>query len=167
MTNSGVLLSSAAFRSLSPMAQNEVLASIGFTDVGVAVSQEQPVTSASASPRGDEEGPVEFTVALVRKLTHGLSEKTTTALKVIAQSDGPEFHMKDIIDRTDGADNYMDMRGVWSALTRRTRKIMDDDGVDLIWWIGESIHDKNGDYVDHIGKVSPMTYNSLRTHFGF
>ena len=103
---------------------------------------------------------------MVRKLTASLSDKTLNALKVIAQSDSPQFRMKDVIDKTVGAETYMDMRGVWSALTRRTRNIMDDRDVDLFWWLGESILDKDGNYVDHIGAVSPMTYHSLRTHFG-
>lgn len=54
-----------------------------------------------------------------------------------------------------------------SALTRRTRNIMDDGEVDLIWWIGDSILDEDGNYVDHIGAIAPLTYQSLRSHFGF
>ena len=135
MTN-GLLLSAAAFRSLSASAQQEVLACIGLSGVepvdtlGVGTNNAIP---ANASVGDDGEGPVELTVAMVRKLTDKLSEKTLTALKIIARSDGPQFHMKDVIAGTAGAKDYMDMRGVWSALTRRTRNIMDDGEVDLLF----------------------------------
>ncbi|GEM_PF-1423206 len=169
MTN-GLLLSAAAFRSLSASAQQEVLACIGLSGVepvdtlGVGTNNAIP---ANASVGDDGEGPVELTVAMVRKLTDKLSEKTLTALKIIARSDGPQFHMKDVIAGTAGAKDYMDMRGVWSALTRRTRNIMDDGEVDLIWWTGDAILDGDGNYVDHIGTVAPLTHQSLRSHFGF
>ncbi|HEY1604491.1 MAG TPA: hypothetical protein VGF77_02725 [Allosphingosinicella sp.] len=167
MTTSGLLLSTAAFKSLSPNAQNEVLASIGLAEVELSGRPALPATTAAAAqPIEGNDGPVELTVAMVRRLAANLSDKTLNALRVIAQNDGPQFHMKDVIEATSGAETYMDMRGVWSALTRRTRNIMDDGAADLIWWIGESILDEDGNYVDHIGLVSPMTYSSLRAHFG-
>ena len=166
----GILLSTGAFNTLSPSAQREVLASIGLSAVGadgqVAAMGGAPVATPGLASK-DGEGPVELTLAMARKLTDKLSDKTLTTLKIIASSASHQFHMKDVIAGTQGAQNYMDMRGVWSALTRRTRKIMNDDGVDLIWWIGDTIDDAQGNYVDHIGTISPMTYQSLRTHFGF
>ncbi len=166
----GLLLSTAAFASLSIQAQREVLASIGLNrvEVGTASGAARADTApAVVTVSEDSEGPVELTVAMVRKLTDKLSDKTLNTLKIIARSDNPQFHMKDVIAGTTGAEGYMDMRGVWSALTRRTRNIMDDSDVDLIWWIGGSILDEKGNYIDHIGAVSPLTYQSLRTHFGF
>jgi len=74
--------------------------------------------------------------------------------------------MKDVIDATSGADDYMGMRGVWSALTRRTRNILNDSDADLIWWVGEQIIDADGNYVDHVGEVAALTHESLKTHFG-
>lgn len=164
MTNSGFLLSTAAFSGLTPSAQQEVLSVMGLDGLGQGGSA---VHSASAIPRAaDVDGPAELTLAFVRKLTDKLSEKTLNALKVIAQSDTPQFHMKDVIDATSGADDYMGMRGVWSALTRRTRNILDDSDADLIWWVGEQINDADGNYVDHLGEVAALTHESLKTHFG-
>lgn len=165
----GLLLSATAFKSLSIPAQREVLTSIGLSGIELGAAGD---TGSNGTPSGspvsdDGEGPVELTVAMVRKLTDKLSHKTLNTLKIIARSDGPQFHMKDVIAGTTGAKDYMGMRGVWSALTRRTRKIMDDGDVDLIWWIGENIYDDDENYVDHIGAVSPLTYQSLRSHFGF
>jgi hypothetical protein len=167
----GILLSSTAFNSLSVSAQQEVLASIGLggIEIGSVDATDASAAPSPASPPVSDggEGPVELTVAMVRKLADKLGDKTLTALKVIARSDSPQFHMKDVIDATEGAKNYMDVRGVWSALTRRTRNIMNDSTVDLIWWIGDSILDDDDNYVDHLGAVSPLTYHSLRTHFGY
>lgn len=165
----GLLLSSDAFKSLSANTQQEVLASIGLGDIsGVSpTSKDGGQGTAQIVQSQDGDGPVELTVAMVRKLTANLSDKTLTALKIIAQSSTPQFHMADVIAGTDGAVDYMDMRGVWSALTRRTRKITGDASADLIWWIGEPIDDADEKYVDHIGSLSPLTHQSLRTHFGF
>ena len=167
MSNSGILLSLSAFKSLSPGAQGEILTIVGLSG---AVGHRQSVPVLGAEPTGrvvaDEDGPVELTVAMVRKLTANLSDKTINALRVIAQSSSPEFHMKEVIETTKDAETYMDVRGIWSALTRRTRNITDDKTAALIWWMGEEILDGNEKYVDHIGRVSSMTHSSLRTHFG-
>jgi|UPI0003254002 hypothetical protein len=161
----GLFLSTSAFCALSLPAQQEVLQVIG---LALPIGSETVVAGLDASlANEDGEGPVELTVAMVRKLTDKLSDKTLNALKIIARSDTPQFHMKDVIEGTDGATTYMDMRGVWSALTRRTRNIMDDGTVDLIWWLGDEITDEAGTYVDHIGAISPLTHQSLRTHFGY
>lgn len=165
MTNSGFLLSMTAFGGLTPSAQQEVLLAMGLSDNGPS-SAASPASK--AAPRTtDEDGPPELTLALVRKLTHKLSEKTLTALRVIAQSDSPQFHLKDVIAATDGANDYMDMRGVWSALTRRTRNILNDRDADLIWWDGQTFRDKDDNYVDQILRVSERTHESLKSHFSF
>ena len=165
----GILISTAAFNSLSTPAQQEVLKSIGLGNLnGTATAAPAPIRLAPVgSINGlDGEGPVELTVAMVRKLTDKLGDKTLNTLKIIARSDSTQFHMREVIDGISGAKDYMDMRGVWSALTRRTRKIMGDSDVDLIWWNRDSIDDADGNYIDHIGSISPLTYQSLRAHFG-
>jgi len=164
MTNSGFFLSMTAFGSLTPSAQQEVLSAMGLNGLGHNIAV---FPSTVAAPRAlDDDGPAELTLAFVRKLTDKLSDKTLNALKVIAHSDTPQFHMKDVIDATSGANDYMGMRGVWSALTRRTRKILNDSDADLIWWVGEQINDADGNYVDHLGEVAALTHESLKTHFG-
>lgn len=168
MTSSGLLLSTSAFQSLSASAQREVLKSIGL-EVG-SISTLAPAKSVDGGHNAvsrPTDGPVELTLAMVRKLTENLSDKTLTALKIIASSGSPQFHMRDVIEGTAGASNYMDVRAVWSALTRRTRKITDDLDADLIWWVGDEIYDDDDAYVDHVGAIAPLTYQSLRTHFGF
>lgn len=164
MTNSGLLLSTAAFSGLTPSAQQEVLSAIGLS----SINQSSAISAtANAVPRTNvEDGPPEMTLALVRKLTDKLSDKTLMALKVIAQSDTPQFHLKDVINATSGASTYMDLRGIWSALTRRSRKVLSDSDADPIWWDGQKFYDAQGNYVDQILRVSTLTHTSLKTHFG-
>jgi hypothetical protein len=51
------------------------------------------------------------------------------------------------------------------GLTRRTRNILNDPGAILICWRRDGIYAEDGEYVDHIGRVSPMTHESLRKYF--
>jgi len=160
MTNSALILPITAFNELTPSAQQEILSAMSFHDI------RQVNTTASAATQNpiDNDGPDELTLIFVRKLTKNLSDKTLNALKVIAQSDTPRFHMKDVIDATAGAKNYMDVRSIWSALTRRTRKILDDREADLIWWTkGDNANDDDNDWV---GSIAPLTHKSLKTYFG-
>lgn len=157
----GIFLSTAAFQGLSTGAKQEVLACIG---VGTAPKSPRHDPARGVTYRAaDEDGPVELTVALVRKLTDKLSPKTLNTLKLIAANEGPEFRLNGIVAATDGAQNYLDLRGVWSALTRRTRNITDENA-DLIWW--DAVPDDAGGPIDHVGRIAPLTHNSLRTHFG-
>ena len=164
MMEPAFLIPRKAMRGFSQSTQDELIAYLGVGPIaGTAASGAQPPVVAPGRAAG-EEGPVELTLALVRKLTDRLSDKTLTALRIIAQSKTHQFHMKDVIYATDGAKTYMDLRGVWSALTRRTRNILDDGDAELIWWVGENIYDGK-DYVDHIGEVAPPTHSALRSFF--
>lgn len=108
--------------------------------------------------RDPDDGPVELTLSLVRRLAaQPINYKTLKVLRLIARSETPEFQLKDAIEAVEGAD----LQGVWSGLTRRTRKILNDPRALLIWWRGE---DDDGLY--HIGEVSRLTHASLRKHFG-
>ena len=155
MTNSGLILSITLFNELTPSAQLEILSALGIHDMT------HPKAKTSTA---DENYPAELTPTFVRKLTKNLSDKTLNALKVIAQSDTPQFNIKDVIDSTTGAENYMDIRSIWSALTRRTRKILDDREADLIWW--DENYNANSDNDEWTGTVSPLTHKSLKTYFG-
>lgn len=168
----GLFLSNATLAGLTQRTQREILEHFG---VVISAMTQSPVTTGSASPQPahppanipvqDGSGPPDFTVAMVRRLTKGISKKTLAALRVIAKSDTPEFHMKDVIDAIDDAETYMDLRGVWSAITRRSRAILDDFEARLIWWEDEGIYDDDENYLDHIARVSPMTHQSLKAHF--
>ncbi len=160
MNGTGIYLSMDSYFELSQSAQAEIQAQMGLKN-----PPSSTIETGGLLP-STEEGPVELTVALVRRLTEKLGGKTSTALRVIAQSDAGEFRMSQVIGAIEDAENYMDVRAVWGALTRRTRKILDDRDADLIWWEGDGVYNNAEDYVDHVGRVSPLTHRSLRTHFG-
>jgi hypothetical protein len=157
----GLLLSTTTLASFSEPTREEILAHYGIA----ASSAPQPVQSPVAAPSSADDTPPDLTVAMVRKLTKNVSDKTIAALRVIGKSDTPEFHMKDVIAAVDGAKTYMDLRGVWSAITRRSRAILDDPQATLIWWDDKGIYDDHENYIDHLARVSPITHQSLKTHF--
>ncbi|WP_306133458.1 hypothetical protein [Roseivivax marinus] len=157
----GLFISVESFNSLSPSARAEIEALYGLTSGAV-------MTAAPKRTPGDlHEGPVEIPPALVRALVDRLNPKTMTALRVIAESEDGRFLLSDVIEAVDDAETYMDVKGVWSGLTQRTRNILQDKKADLIWWEGDWLYDEGKDEkADHVGRVAPMTYQSLRKHFG-
>lgn len=155
-----LLLSTTTLAGFSEATRLEILEhfSISISDV----STDEDALAALAPD--DADGPPDLTTGLVRKLTKGVSDKTLSALRAIAKSPTPEFHQKDVLAAV-GASGYMEARGVWSAITRRLRSIVGDPDAYLVWWEDEGIYDGE-DYIDHIGRVSPMTHQSLKAHFG-
>lgn len=130
-----------------------------------ASARHSPITPAGVDYDPSLE-PAELPLSLVKRLAaEPIHNKTLTALRVIAASDTPEFRMKDVIDAIAGARTYLDVRGIWAGLTRRTRSILKEKA-DLICWRRSGIYDeKSGEYVDHIGRVSSLTHASLRRYF--
>ncbi|RVT93149.1 hypothetical protein [Sphingomonas crocodyli] len=169
MTEPAFIIPLNVVKSFSATTQSEIFAYYGATaipegDRPLAPQPAAPFASPPVVAMAGDEVPAELTLALVRKLADRLSEKTLIALRIIAQSETRQFHLKDVVAATPGAKDYMDLRGVWSALTRRTRNILGDSKAELIWWVGDHIYEGD-DYVDHIGEVAPLTHNSLRTFF--
>jgi len=110
----------------------------------------------------EEDGPADFSPAQARRLIEGTGERTRTALRAIAESNG-RFMMSQIRDAL-GDSEYEKLRAVWAALTRRTRTVLGDPEAELIRWIGYGVY-HGGDYVDHEGYVSQTTWRSLRSCF--
>jgi len=154
-----LLLSTAAVAGFSVATRTEILSHFGL----MPAAGSDRARAAAPAPVPADDGPPDLTVAMVRKLTK--NPRTLSALRVIAASDGPDFHMKDVIAAVAGAQDYMDLRGIWSAITRRTRAILGDSEALLIWWNDEGIY-RGEKYVDHIGRVSPITHQSLKAYFG-
>jgi hypothetical protein len=60
--------------------------------------------------------PVELPFSLARRLAaEPINSRTVQALRLIASSPTPEFHMKNVIDGIPGAKGYLDVRGIWSG----------------------------------------------------
>ncbi|GFZ98682.1 hypothetical protein GCM10010923_03620 [Blastomonas marina] len=153
----GIFLSSASIGALSPSARREVLQAVGLSE-GVAVaSVDDPV---------EFDGPAELSVGMARQLiAEPISDKSVAILRTIALSATPQFHQKDAINSIQGAETYLDIKNVWSGITRRTRSILDDKTAKLVHWDYEGIYEGE-EYVDHIGRVAPITHRSLRAAFG-
>jgi hypothetical protein len=167
MNESVLMLSVTDIATLSPLAQEE-LVNLFFRRAGgrPAALPVDDAELAEVNP-GDEDGPADLTVALCRKLIAApIHEKSLAALRVIAESPTPEFHLADAVKAAPGAEEPNDLRGVWSGLTRRTRNILGDDSADLVWWEGEAILDEDDNYVDFVGRVSALTHQSLKTAMG-
>ncbi len=164
MSNVKLMLSVADIATLSASAQEE-LRQLIFPAIASDVPAKSRVQSEQAemAPEVDE-GPADLTVALCRRLiAQPIHDKSLAILRTIAESETPVFRMADALAAAPEANEPNDLRGAWSGLTRRTRKILSDDQADLIWWEGEGIFDEDDNYVDHVGRVSPLTHQSLRT----
>lgn len=159
----GVFISRQALSGFSENTRIEVLAAIG-VNLGVGtgpVSNLERFDGTLITAQFDDDGPPDLTPAMARRLVADpISPKTIAVLKVIAASATPEFHLRDAVSAVEGAQNYRDISNVWSGITRRARKILNEDEADLVWWDGERT-DVDGIYVDHVGRVSAMTHRSL------
>lgn len=166
MIGPAILIPCADLATFSSPTRNEILGYAGLgswngaSPINLEASNPQPV-----APDGD--GPPDLTAAMARKLIAApISPKSTAVLRVIAESATPEFHLADAISAAPDSVSYLDLKGAWSGITRRARKILDDNDADLIWWEGDPTYDPAGNYIDQVGRVSTLTHQSLRTAFG-
>jgi hypothetical protein len=144
----GFFLSSVSFAGLSASTQAEILSCLA--------SLSSPTRAAVVASAGsdEEDGPADLSENQARKLVEGCSQKTITAIRVIANAPLSGFRMRDVGEALGIDLEKSDIRGVWSAITRRTRNVLGDPDADLIWW------DKLAD--EWVGWVSPTTHRSLR-----
>jgi hypothetical protein len=153
MSDTSIIISATAFRSFSQATKAEILGRLG-------VYEPQSLPSSGDA----ENGPADLSTAQARKLISGTGERTTIALRAIARN-GPRFRSTHVAEAL-GDTDLGTLRGVWAAITRRTRTVLSDPQADLIWWEEEGISDDKGEYVDHEGRISAMTFRSLRLAFG-
>jgi hypothetical protein len=131
-----------------------------------AAPDAQGAASAGISILDSEDGPTELTLSLAgRLIAQPISAKTLQVLRTIASREAPQFRLQEIVDAVPGATTYRDVSGVWAALTRRTRRMLNDPSAELIQW--HPHYDADGKYVDWIGRVAPMTHASLRKQLGY
>jgi hypothetical protein len=127
--------------------------------VGIPLSPAPPFASMVSHPA------VELTNYLAgRLIARPIFSKTLCVLRFIAASEKPEFLLEDVVRAVPGAKSYMDLRGAWAGLTRRTRKLLDDPDALLVHW--REVYDSEGNWVDWVGAISKMTHTSLRKQFG-
>ncbi|MFL6856656.1 MAG: hypothetical protein ACJ8EB_01975 [Allosphingosinicella sp.] len=123
------------------------------------------VSPAPPFPSGMRHPAVEITYYFAGKLVaQPISAKTLRILRFIAENDTPEFYLDAAVKAVPHAKSYMDLKGAWAGLTRRTRKLLGDPEALLIHW--SEAYDAEGNWVDWVGAVSKMTHASLRKQFG-
>lgn len=113
--------------------------------------QEQPATTADTL-----EG--ELTRKQVNNFLNGLSDKSKTVLKGIVQNfENNNIHYGELVKKLDMGD--VNLTGVWSGITKRSRNIANDPHFDLIDWY---TYDKDG---SAIGMMHPITYSHIAAYF--
>lgn len=102
------------------------------------------------------EGPFELTPQFVRSFMRNLSEKTKTVLRYFAQNNGSAT-VDELLEEIEG-EGINDIKGVFSGLTRRIRRLDPDDNSEA--YIVD-FNEENEEYF-----VSRPTLNALKSHFG-
>ena len=111
---------------------------------------------ASEDKREVSEGPFELTPQFVRSFMRNLSDKSKAVLRFFAQNNGSAT-VDELLQET-GGESINDVKGVFSGLTRRIRRIDPEDNSEayIVDW-----DDENEAYF-----VSMPTLNTLKSHFG-
>jgi hypothetical protein len=166
MNEAALIIPCAALATFTAATRTELLEFAGLA-TGSGSTDGTPDADVSGPSPAREESPPEMTVAMARKLIAApISPKSLAILRTVAESETPQFHLADAVRAAPGAATYLDIRGAWSGITRRARKILGDSDADLIWWESDATYDTAGNYVDHVGRVSSLTHQSLRSVFG-
>ncbi|WP_145144460.1 hypothetical protein [Roseomonas gilardii] len=126
----------------------------GYVSTTGAESTGEPGTSAL-----DAEEMPDLSPAQARRLVDRITDKTLNVLQFIARSKDGSFSLNEAI-KANGFSSANDLRGVWAAITRRSRKVMGDDELALIWWNQKPTVE--GENTDWEGRISEMTHRSLR-----
>lgn len=156
MASSGnaIILSEKSFRSLSTLAQREILSAL------TGNTLEQSSLSGDFLSEIDENF-AQLSPSQVRDLYQGCHERTRKALEIIAKGKKREFHVADIANAIGIKPD--ELGGVWGGLTKRVRTVTGNKNCTLISWEGhEPQTDSKGTYLDQIGEVTELTYHSLR-----
>ncbi|MFJ5456198.1 hypothetical protein [Pectobacterium sp. CHL-2024] len=118
----GIIISTSDFQTFSPATQQEILAVV--TGKGNFVRQsdrDEPLLDLSSSQAAS--------------LVRGLSEKSRNVListLELLEKDPSGAWLEDIAYNMKV--EISDIRGVWSGITRRTRKVTNDSSAELFYW---------------------------------
>lgn len=154
--NTGIWIGDETFRSLSRQTQEELIASLCGTNSAKG-SIDQPIETVD----NQEDGPPELSVHLVRRLAANTRDTTKICLRLIAEKNG-RFLLSEVRDAL-GYQDYGKIPGIWATLNRRTRDMLSDREVSLVWW--DNNEKREGINVDYEGYVSQITCKSLRKYF--
>ena len=155
MNCTGVFISAATLNSASPALRSKILELI--------MGAETAVPSSSSDSGIHDDNFVEFSPGQIKTFIDGCSDKTRAALEVMARSPSRQFQLADVASALNVEPS--ELRGVWGGLTRRTQTVSGDPNAYLIYWAGDPVYNENEEYVDHVGELTEMTYQSLRKAF--
>lgn len=150
-----VYISASDLEKLSAPTRNEIVTLL----LGASSIHDEPAPEPLAID-DEADGPIDLSVAQARNVINGCSERPKRALRFVAEQPGPEVLMS-VLEEHVGRDNTGGLRGVYGAITRRTRNVMGDPNADFFWWDDEGLPEG-----EKRGVVSQMTHSSLRKAFG-
>jgi hypothetical protein len=157
MVNDGIFISATTFRELAPATQADILARLAGETIGS--KQAQSAGEGEAESETDEDF-AELSPTQAREFLSGCGERTRKMIQLIAEGDSRHFQLADLAVGMGCKPG--DLRGVWSGLTRRLYTILGNTDAYLIDWASEAVLGEEGEYLDHAGEVTEMTYQSFR-----
>ena len=155
MNSNALIITADTFQSLPQSIQDAVLAAV------FGRGSKPPLDSNATMLDEEDESFAQLSPAQAREFYAGCGEKTRKALEVIANSASRSFHLADVAKAIGVKPG--DLRGVWGGLTRRLYTVTGEtDGYLINWERHEPVLDEDENYIDHIGEVSELTYQSFR-----
>lgn len=155
MNSNSIIITADTLRSLPQNVQDIVFAAV------FGRTAKPPATANGDMLDEDDESLAQLSPAQAREFYSGCGEKTRKALEAIANSDSRQFHLADVAKAVGVKPD--ELRGVWGGLTRRLYTVMgENDGYLINWERHDPVLDEAENYVDHIGEVSELTYQSFR-----
>ena len=160
MNTDGIFITTTTIKSLPKPEQDFLFGIISGREMVAGESK-----SAAEDEELEDEHFAELSPGQARDFYSGCGVKTRKAIDVIADSASHRFQLADIAEAL--GEKPGDLRGVWSGLTRRLKTITGDSGAYLIDWAkNKGVFDDDGNYVDHTGELTEMTYRSFRKALG-
>lgn len=149
-----IVIGKEDFKNLSQKTKEEIIKVFLGEDASKIITEEE-----------DYEGIAELTPFLVKRFMESVSDSTKNLLEVFAKNDGRASYS--LLLECAGYDDWRKLRGFFSGVTRRVRKIMQDDEICLLEWDEETAsRDDDGELVDGEYFMAPTTTQSFKKYFG-
>jgi len=146
-----IILETEDFQRLSTAARDEILKLA--TGSKVSCNEEDPYGAADLTP------------ALAKKFMAGVSVQTKELLKVFVDNGGRASYSQ-LLKQQGKYDDWRKLRGFFSGVTRRTRKILQDNEAQLLIWDENTAgYDEEGELLDGEYVMSSMTVKALNLYF--
>lgn len=130
-----------------------------------AASTRKPPSASDATAVTNDGHFAELSPGQAREFYAGCGLKTQKAIATIVAGSSRQFQLADVAKALEVPAG--ELRGVWGGLTRRVKTITGDEDAYLIDWVSsEAEHDSDGNYIDHQGALTELTYRSFRKVLG-